>query len=127
MRQTDQMQAAIAALHAEAPSFAETGWYEIALLYAGLFALQQNPVFELNRLVALSYVAGPEASLAALDCIAAPLAAYQPYHAVRADLLARSGRAAEAAAAYDEAIRLAGTEAEQHFLRRKRGEAREQE
>ncbi len=122
-----QMQAAIAALHAEAPSFAETGWHEIALLYAGLFALQQNPVFELNRLVALSYVAGPEASLAELDGIAAPLAAYQPYHAVRADFLARSGRATEAEAAYDEAIRLAGTEAEQHFLRRKRGEAREQE
>lgn len=114
-----QLQAAIAAIHAEAPSFAETGWREIALIYEGLAGFRPNPVFDLNRLVALSYCEGPAAVIGRLETLAEALSAYQPFHAVRADILARVGQRDEAAAAYGRAIELSGTEAERLFLRRR--------
>jgi RNA polymerase sigma-70 factor, ECF subfamily len=111
-----QLQAAIAALHAEAPSFAETDWRQIVMIYDGLIALEPNPVFELNRAIALSYADGPATALTCLTKVADALESYQPYHAVRADLLARVGRREQAREAYGAAIRLSGTDAERLFL-----------
>ncbi|MCW4463647.1 RNA polymerase sigma factor [Sphingomonas sp. BT-65] len=117
-----QLQAAIAAVHAEAESFARTDWQEIALIYDALIAVQPNPVFELNRIVALSYAEGPEAALARLAPLGTGLAAYQPYHAVRADLLARGGRIEPAREAFEAAIRLSTSDAEKQYLVRRRDE-----
>jgi RNA polymerase sigma-70 factor (ECF subfamily) len=111
-----QLQAAIAAIHAEAKSFAQTDWREIALIYRELMALRPNPVFELNRVVAVSYSQGPEAALDVLAPLASVLAGYQPFHAVRADLLARLGRGEQARGAYEKAIALSQSEAEKRFL-----------
>lgn len=111
-----QLQAAIAAVHAEAASFAQTDWHEIALIYDALIAVQPNPVFELNRIVALSYADGPAVALARLTPLGTALAGYQPYHAVRADLLARLGQADAARAAFDAAIRLSASDAEKRYL-----------
>ncbi|MDF2982369.1 MAG: hypothetical protein K0Q69_2141, partial [Devosia sp.] len=112
-----QLQAAIAALHAEADSFAATDWPQIVLLYDELLRRRPNPVFALNRLVALSYTCGPADALAQLQPLAAELRRYQPYHAVRADLHARLGQADEARAHYDQAIELSTSEAERQYLR----------
>ncbi|MEO3386662.1 RNA polymerase sigma factor [Mesorhizobium sp. CAU 1741] len=114
-----QLQAAIAALHAESPSFAETDWAQIALIYAGLFDIRPNPVFELNRIVAVSYSQGAEVALVALDGLALPLSGYQPYYAVRADLLVRLGDREAAGRAYRRAIDLSSSPAERQFLKRK--------
>lgn len=114
-----QLQAAIAALHAESPSFAETDWAQIALLYTALLAIRPNPVFELNRIVAVSYSQGAEAALSALDGLALPLSNYQPYYAVRADLLLRLGDRETAGRAYRRAIELSSSLAERRFLERK--------
>ncbi len=114
-----QLQAAIAATHAVAPSFAETDWREIALIYDALITVRPNPVFELNRIVALSYAAGPEPAFARLERLAETLDAYQPYHAVRADLLARLGRPEAARNAYEAAIGLSSTEVERRHLARR--------
>lgn len=120
-----QLQAAIAAVHAEAESFAQTDWQEIALIYDALIAVQPNPVFELNRIVALSYADGPEAALARLAPLGTALASYQPFHAVRADLLARLGRADAASEAFDAAIRLSTSDPERQYLIRRRDELHE--
>jgi RNA polymerase sigma-70 factor, ECF subfamily len=120
-----QLQAAIAAIHAEAESFERTDWHQIVLIYDVLCTVQPNPVFELNRIVALSYRDGPEPALTALKPLAMPLSRYQPFHAVRADLLARLGNVEAARTAYAEAIALSRSEAEQRFLRQ--GLARLQE
>jgi RNA polymerase sigma-70 factor (ECF subfamily) len=117
-----QLQAAIAAVHCEAESFARTDWQEIALIYDALIVVQPNPVFELNRIVALSYAEGPDAALARLSAIGTTLAAYQPYHAVRADILARLGKIRPARDAFEMAIRLSGTDAEKRYLERRRDE-----
>jgi RNA polymerase sigma-70 factor (ECF subfamily) len=114
-----QLQAAIVAIHADAPSFEETDWEEIALLYGVLCRMSPNPVYELNRIVAISYREGPEAALARLAPLAQMLAQYQPFHAVRADLLARLGRRAEAGLAYQLAHDLSQSEAERRFFRKK--------
>jgi RNA polymerase sigma-70 factor (ECF subfamily) len=111
-----QLQAAIIAVHAEAQSFSQTDWRQIALLYAALSRTADNPVYELNRIVATSYVEGPEAALASLKPIALALLQYQPFHAVRADLLVRAGRPEEAKSAYRRAIELSQSEAERRFL-----------
>jgi RNA polymerase sigma-70 factor (ECF subfamily) len=111
-----QLQAAIIAVHAEAPSFAKTDWCEIAWLYGELARSADNPVYELNRIVALSYVEGPAAALARLKPIAIALVQYQPFHAVQADLLARAGQAGEARLAYHRAIELSQSDAEKLFL-----------
>ena len=114
-----QLQAAISALHAEAPTFAETDWRQIALLYTGLMEISPNPVYALNRIVALSYIEGPAIALKMLQPIAPMLGHYQPFHALHADLLARIGRTDEARAAYGQAIGLSASPSERLFLIRR--------
>lgn len=114
-----QLQAAVVAIHADSPSFEDTDWEEIALLYGLLCRMSPNPVFELNRIVAVSYDEGPEPAIARMAAIAPMLAQYQPFHAVRADLLSRLGRTAEARAAYQMAHDLSQTEAERLFFLKK--------
>src|SRR5262249_11250783 len=103
-RGPSQVQAAIAAAHATAPSGAETPWRAIAALYAELEAIHPSPVVRVNRAVAESRASGARAGLALLEPLAldarlhARLAAYQPYHAARADLLRQAARRAEARA-----------------------------
>lgn len=111
-----QMQAAIAALHAESPSFAETDWAQIVRLYEALLSIRANPVFELNRIVAMSYSDGVHEALGAIEGLTSTLAAYQPLHAVRADLLARSGAWERAVPAYQRAIELSSSASEKRFL-----------
>ncbi|MFI6802911.1 RNA polymerase sigma factor [Streptosporangium canum] len=115
------VQAAIAALHDEAADLATTDWPQIVALYGVLLALAPSPVVALNRAAAVAMRDGPEAGLALLDSLAGEerLRAHHPYPAARADLLQRLGRLPEAAAAYREALALAGTEPERaHLLRR---------
>ncbi len=112
------LQAAIAAVHAEAPSAAATDWVRIVGLYDLLVQLEPSPVVELNRAVAVAMRDGPEAGLALIDAILArgDLADYHLAHAARADLFRRLGRADEAAAAYRKALDLARQEPERRFL-----------
>jgi RNA polymerase sigma-70 factor (ECF subfamily) len=114
-----QLQAAIIAVHADAESFADTNWTEIVCLYDELARTGNNPVYELNRIVALSYVEGPAAALAHLEPIAMALLQYQPFHAVQADLLSRLGEAGAAAVAYRRAIALSQSAAEKLFLQQR--------
>lgn len=113
-----QIQAAIAALHAEAPSPAVTDWAEIAALYGVLATIAPSPVVELNRAVARAMADGPLVGLRALDQpeLAAALADYHLYHAARADLLRRLGRDAEAVAAYRRALATCQNAVECAFL-----------
>ena len=113
-----QLQAAINAVHSDAPSAAETDWRQILALYDQLLVLDRSPVVALNRAVAVAEVEGAEAGLAALEGL--PLESYYLLHAVRADLLRRLGRRTEAAAEYDAARALTANEAEQAFLERSR-------
>lgn len=113
-----QLQAAISALHAAAPDAASTDWPRVLALYDRLLALTPSPVVALNRAVAVAEVDGPGPALALLDAL--DLDGYHVYHAVRADLLHRLGRDAEAAAAYETAAARTGNAAEQEFLRRRR-------
>lgn len=115
-----QLQSAIAAIHCESLRFEDTDWHQIALIYEVLSAVHRNPVFELNRVVAISYYRGEEAALVMLDAIAQPLDGYQPYYAVRADLLSRTMKTDAAIAAYDRAIALSQSDAERLFLRSRR-------
>ncbi len=112
-----QIQAAIAAVHADAATADATDWTQIIALYNHLYALRPNPVVALNRSVAVAELYGPLEGLDALAQIdPASLDDYQPYHAVRADLLARAGRHGEAAAAYDRAVELTTNRVERAFL-----------
>jgi RNA polymerase sigma-70 factor, ECF subfamily len=117
-----QLQAAIAALHAEAPSFAETDWRQIAVLYEGLAKLDRSPVVAVNRAVAVAFAEGPEEGLAVLAPLVGDrrLAAYQPLHAARAELLRRSGDLGRAREAYGRAIELSANERERAELERRR-------
>jgi RNA polymerase sigma-70 factor, ECF subfamily len=115
-----QLQAAISAVHAGAKSHPETDWGEIALLYGKLYELSENPVYRLNRAVALSFISNPNNALIELDKISSELPSYQPYHAARADILRRNQNYPEARLAYDKAIVLSKNEAERDFLTRKR-------
>jgi RNA polymerase sigma-70 factor (ECF subfamily) len=119
-----QVQAAIAACHATAVTAAETDWVQIATLYRRLTELVPSPVVELNRTVAVAMADGPVAGLVLLDALEASgkLANYHLLPATRADLLRRSGQMAEAAAAYTEALALAGTDAERRYLTRRLAE-----
>jgi RNA polymerase sigma-70 factor, ECF subfamily len=101
-----QLQAAIAALHAQAPSFEQTDWPEIAALYGQLSRTAPSPVVEVNRAVAVGLADGPEAGLAIIAPVleAGELDRYAPLHAAHADLLDRAGREEEAAAAWARAI-----------------------
>ncbi|MFG2008768.1 RNA polymerase sigma factor [Micromonospora sp. NPDC048868] len=109
-----QIQAAIAAVHSDAPDAAGTDWAQILRLYDQLTAYAPGPVVALNRAVALAEVAGPAAGLAAVEVL--DLAGYHVFHAVRADLLRRLGLAGEAARAYRTAAELTDNAAERAFL-----------
>lgn len=109
-----QLQAAIAAVHADAVEAAATDWAQILQLYDHLLAIAPGPMVRLNRAVAVAEVSGPEAALAAIADLDLPK--NQLFHAVRADFLRRLGRNAEAVAAYDAAIELADNEVEREFL-----------
>jgi RNA polymerase sigma-70 factor (ECF subfamily) len=113
-----QLQAAIAALHDEAPSSAATDWAQIAALYRILGDMQPSPVVELNRAVAVAMADGPAAGLAIVGRLAdgGQLAEYPYLHSTRADLLRRLDRRAEAAVAYRRALELTANEAERAFL-----------
>ncbi|MBX3751167.1 MAG: RNA polymerase sigma factor [Opitutaceae bacterium] len=115
------LQAAIAAVHAEARTAADTDWRRISALYAALLALQPSPVIELNRAVAVAMHEGPAAGLALVDALLArgELTDYHLAHAARADLCRRLGRRDEAAAAYRQALALAPSDPERRFLERR--------
>ena len=115
------VQAAIAALHDEAPDVTSTDWPQIVALYDVLMAIAPSPVVAVNQAVAVAMRDGPAAGLARLDALAGEplLRDYGPYAVARAELLARLGRYAEAATAYRRAIELAGTEPERTHLRRR--------
>jgi RNA polymerase sigma factor (sigma-70 family) len=113
-----QVQAAIAALHAEAPCYEQTDWRQIRLLYDRLQVLTPSPVVLLNRAVATRYAVGPEAALAEVEPLAAELDGYRLFHALRAGLLARLGRADEARSAGERALALAANPAERELLTR---------
>jgi RNA polymerase sigma-70 factor (ECF subfamily) len=116
-----QIQAAIAAVHADAGTANRTDWSQIVALYDLLVALNANPVVALNRAIALAELHGPAAGLEALQSLdAGVLADYQPYYAARADLLARAGQPDAAAAAYDRAIELSANGTERRFLEARR-------
>jgi RNA polymerase sigma factor (sigma-70 family) len=112
-----QLQAAIAAVHAESPSAQDTDWPQVLALYTLLERLAPNPVTTLNRAVALGMVSGPDAGLAVVSELeTGVLAGSHRLLAVRAHLLERAGQTSAAAAAYQEAARLAGSLPEQRFL-----------
>jgi RNA polymerase sigma-70 factor (ECF subfamily) len=115
------VQAAIAALHAQAQTPEATDWRQIVGLYAVLMRLSPSPVIELNHAAALAMVDGPAAALPLVEALAArgTLAGYDVLPAVRADLLRWLGRRDEARAAYDDALRLARHEPERRFFRRR--------
>ena len=113
-----QIQAAIQAVHSDAPSVAATDWGQIVRLYDQLAAFTPSPVVALNRAVAVAEVEGPAAALALVDDL--DLDGYHVFHAVRADLLRRLGRDSEAALAYEAAMACTANAAEHDFLRRSR-------
>jgi RNA polymerase sigma-70 factor, ECF subfamily len=115
------LQAAIAALHAQAHSYAATDWHQIVDLYDELLRVWPSPVVALNRAIAVSMVDGPEAGLAAVGALEAEgrLAGYRYLPAAKADMLRRLGRRDEAAAAYRTALGLADNDAERAFLERR--------
>jgi RNA polymerase sigma-70 factor (ECF subfamily) len=115
------IQAAIAAVHAEAATAQETDWREIVVLYDVLLRLSPSPVIELNRAVAVAMRDGPEAGLALVEAILArgELIHYHLAHAARADLNRRSGRIVAARAAYEQALALTQQEPERRFLQRR--------
>ena len=118
-----QLMAAIAACHADAPRWGDTDWLQILTLYDVLVRLDPSPVTHLNRAVALSQVEGADAALAAVDRLAGRLARYHLFHAVRAELLRRIGRADEARAADTRALDLTTNTAEQQLLTERLGPA----
>ncbi|WP_240759164.1 RNA polymerase sigma factor [Phytoactinopolyspora endophytica] len=112
-----QIQAAINAVHSDAPSAAETDWSQIVQLYDQLMALAPSPVAALHRAVAVAEVDGPEAALSLVDGL--DLGRYHLLHAIRADLLRRLGRYEDAARAYDAAIARTDNAAERALLQRR--------
>jgi RNA polymerase sigma-70 factor (ECF subfamily) len=113
-----QIQAAIQAVHGDAPTAAATDWRQVLALYDQLLDHDPGPVVALNRAVAVAEVEGPHAALALVDAL--DLDGYPLFHAIRADLLRRLGRVAESASAYDAAIELTENTAQREFLLRQR-------
>jgi RNA polymerase sigma-70 factor, ECF subfamily len=113
-----QIQAAINAVHSDAPAPAQTDWWQILQLYNQLRSLAPSPIVDLNRAVAVAEVEGPDAALTLVDGL--DLRGYYLFHAIRADLLRRLGRNAEAALAYDAAITYTQNATEREFLAGKR-------
>ena len=118
------LQAAIAAVHAQAPHADATDWSQIVSLYDVLFQAEPSPMVELNRAAAVAMRDGASAGLVLIDAILArgDLANYHLAHAARADLCRRSGRTAEARASYERALTLTQQEPERRFLERRMGE-----
>jgi RNA polymerase sigma-70 factor (ECF subfamily) len=117
-----QIQAAIAAVHADAATIDATDWAQIVALYDQLHAWRPNPVVALNRAIAVAELHGPADGLAALEQLDTDaLGDYQPYHAARADVLARAGQRDAARRAYDRAIELTTNPTERRFLEQQRG------
>jgi RNA polymerase sigma-70 factor (ECF subfamily) len=116
---TYQVQAAIAALHAQAPRPEDSDWPQIAALYGALARMAPSPIVELNRAVALSMADGPTRALAIVDGLAPELDGYHLFHATRADLLRRSDRPDDAAIAYRRALDLVTNPQERAFLQRR--------
>ena len=116
-----QLQAAIAAVHAQAPSFEQTDWPQIAALYGELARRSRSPVIEVNRAVAVGLADGPGAGLVVLAPVLASreLDNYAPLHTAHADLLDRLGRTDEAAAAWSRAIEATGNDALREALERR--------
>ncbi|NIH87747.1 RNA polymerase sigma factor [Amycolatopsis granulosa] len=112
-----QIQAAINAVHSDAPTAAATDWRQVVALYDQLMVVAPSPVAALNRAVAVAEVAGPAAGLAAVAALEP--AEYYLYHAIRADLLRRLGRTAEAVRAYEAALARTENAAEREFLTRR--------
>jgi len=109
-----QIQAAINAVHSDAPIAAATDWQQIVALYDQLQVIAPSPIVALHRAVAVAEVAGPRTALDLIDGLG--LDRYYLFHAIRADLLLRAGSGAEAAVSYENAIELAGNAAERDFL-----------
>jgi len=118
------IQAAIAAVHAQAPTAAATDWAQIVALYEMLLQIEPSPVIELNRAAAVAMRDGPLAGLTLIDAILdrGDLADYHLAHSARAELCRRLGRTAEARAAYERALNLTQQEPERRFLQRRLGE-----
>jgi RNA polymerase sigma-70 factor, ECF subfamily len=116
-----QLQAAIAALHVDAPSSESTDWAQISQLYAALSRLTPSPVVEVNRAVAVAFASGPRAGLELLTPLLEDpgLERYQPLHAAHAELLRRAGEGAAAAGAYERAIELSSNAVERAELQRR--------
>ncbi len=115
-----QILAAINAVHTSARDVPDTDWSQVVALYNQLVRLDPSPIIALNRAVAVAELDSPAVALAAVDRLEDKLAGYHAYHATRADLLRRLGRAPESRAAYDKAIELAGNTAETAYLTRRR-------
>jgi RNA polymerase sigma-70 factor (ECF subfamily) len=111
-----QIQAAINAVHSDAPTASATDWVQILQLYDQLLSMAPGPVVALNRAVAVAEVEGPHVALRLVDAL--DLDRYHLFHAIRADLLRRLGRRAEAARAYEAAIACSQNASEREFLRR---------
>ena len=120
----EAVQAAIAAVHAEAADVAATDWAQIVALYDVLLQMSPSPIVELNRAVAVAMRDGPAAGLALVDAILArgELASYHLAHSARADLCRRLGRAADASVSYEQALELTQQGPERRFLERRLGE-----
>jgi RNA polymerase sigma-70 factor, ECF subfamily len=120
-----QIQAAIIAVHVQAPSFASTDWPQIAALYQELARWDPSPVIQINRAVAVGMADGPQAGLAVLEPVltSGALAGYAPLHAAHADLLERAGQAGLAAAAWARATDATHNEALREELRRRQDDA----
>jgi RNA polymerase sigma-70 factor (ECF subfamily) len=114
-----QLQAAIAALHSEARSWADTDWHQIVVLYDALLGYVDSPVVRLNRAVALSHFAGPEVALGEVNDLALALSAYHLFHSTRAELLDQLGEPALAREARLRALDLCQNPAERSLLERK--------
>jgi RNA polymerase sigma-70 factor, ECF subfamily len=120
-----QIQAAIAAVHTDAPSAETTDWSQIVALYDQLQALRPDAVVGVNRAVAIGELHGADAGLAALGGLdAGPLEGFQPYHAALADLLNRAGRRDDAVRGYDRALELTTNPTERRFLTDQRDRCR---
>ena len=113
-----QVQAAIAALHAQAPDYDQTDWRQIRLLYGTLQAMTPSPVVLLNRAVATRYAVGAQAALSEIEPLAAELDGYHLFHALRAALLTTLNRPGEASGASERALALAANPAERELLAR---------
>jgi RNA polymerase sigma-70 factor (ECF subfamily) len=120
-----QLLAAISAVHTSAADARDTDWAQVVALYDRLAAIDPSPVVALNRAIAVAEVAGAGVGLREIERLGAALDGYHPFHATRAELLRRLGRAADARAAYGRAIELAGNSAERAYLARRRDELAE--